>query len=70
VENQATDRPTSMARPTGVWCNKFKCNQRLVEEKIDRMIREKPACEDITAAPRWLGGLDPGQLRDLVALND
>jgi SNF2 family DNA or RNA helicase len=43
-----------------------------VEEKIDRMIREKARlAEDIIGSgEEWLGGLDPGQLRDLVALDD
>jgi SNF2 family DNA or RNA helicase len=42
-----------------------------VEEKIDRMIREKSrlAEEIIGSGEEWLGGLDVGQLRDLVSLS-
>ncbi|MFO8239120.1 MAG: hypothetical protein R6U00_12900 [Prochlorococcaceae cyanobacterium] len=43
-----------------------------VEERIDRMIREKSrlAEEIVGSGEEWLGGLDMGQLRDLVALGD
>jgi SNF2 family DNA or RNA helicase len=43
-----------------------------VEEKIDRMIREKArlAAEIVGSGEEWLGGLDMGQLRDLVALEE
>jgi SNF2 family DNA or RNA helicase len=42
-----------------------------VEEKIDRMIREKSrlAEEIIGSGEEWLGGLDVGKLRDLVSLS-
>jgi phage terminase large subunit-like protein len=41
-----------------------------VEERIDRMIREKSklAEEIVGSGEDWLGGLDLGQLKDLVAL--
>jgi SNF2 family DNA or RNA helicase len=43
-----------------------------VEERIDRMIREKSRlAEDIIGSGEdWLGGLEMGQLRQLVALED
>jgi SNF2 family DNA or RNA helicase len=43
-----------------------------VEERIDRMISEKSKlAEDIVGSGEdWLGGLDMGQLRELVVLED
>ncbi len=43
-----------------------------VEERIDRMIREKSklAEEIVGSGEEWLGGFDVGQLRDLVALSE
>jgi SNF2 family DNA or RNA helicase len=43
-----------------------------VEEKIDRMIKEKSklAAEIVGSGEDWLGGLDPSQLHDLVALDE
>jgi SNF2 family DNA or RNA helicase len=43
-----------------------------VEEKIDRMINEKSklAEEIIGSGEEWLGGLEVGQLRELVALEE
>jgi SNF2 family DNA or RNA helicase len=43
-----------------------------VEEKIDRMIREKSRlAEDIIGSgEEWLGGLNPDELRTLVALEE
>jgi len=43
-----------------------------VEERIDRMIHEKSKlAEDIVGSGEdWLGGLEMGQLRELVALNE
>ncbi|MFN7228230.1 MAG: hypothetical protein ACK5UG_04160, partial [Synechococcaceae cyanobacterium] len=43
-----------------------------VEEKIDRMISDKAKlAEDIVGSgEEWLGGLDVGQLRELVALQE
>jgi SNF2 family DNA or RNA helicase len=43
-----------------------------VEERIDRMINEKSKlAEDIVGSGEdWLGGLEMGQLRELVALNE
>ncbi|APD47891.1 DEAD/DEAH box helicase [Synechococcus sp. CS-602] len=71
VENQATDRAYRIGQTNRVLVHKF-ITSGSVEEKIDRMIREKARlAEDIIGSgEEWLGGLDPGQLRDLVALND
>ena len=43
-----------------------------VEEKIDRMIKEKSklAAEIVGSGEYWLGGFDVGQLKDLVALSE
>jgi phage terminase large subunit-like protein len=43
-----------------------------VEERIDRMIREKSklAEEIVGSGEDWLGGMDVGQLRDLVSLSE
>jgi SNF2 family DNA or RNA helicase len=71
VENQATDRAYRIGQTQRVLVHKF-ITSGSVEEKIDRMIREKARlAEDIIGSgEEWLGGLDPGQLRDLVALDD
>jgi uncharacterized protein (UPF0335 family) len=43
-----------------------------VEERIDRMIKEKSKlAEDIVGSGEdWLGGFDVGQLKDLVTLSE
>jgi SNF2 family DNA or RNA helicase len=43
-----------------------------VEERIDRMIKEKSklAEEIVGSGEDWLGGLEMGQLKELVALTD
>jgi SNF2 family DNA or RNA helicase len=43
-----------------------------VEERIDRMIQEKSklAADIVGSGEDWLGGLEIGQLRDLVALEE
>ncbi|MCT0217647.1 DEAD/DEAH box helicase [Synechococcus sp. CS-1329] len=71
VENQATDRAYRIGQTNRVMVHKF-ITSGSVEEKIDRMIREKARlAEDIVGSgEEWLGGLDPGQLRDLVALEE
>ncbi len=71
VENQATDRAYRIGQINRVLVHKF-ITSGSVEEKIDRMIREKAKlAEDIIGSgEEWLGGLDPGQLRDLVALEE
>jgi SNF2 family DNA or RNA helicase len=71
VENQATDRAYRIGQTSRVMVHKF-ITSGSVEEKIDRMIREKSRlAEDIVGSgEEWLGGLDPGQLRDLVALEE
>ena len=71
VENQATDRAYRIGQTNRVLVHKF-ITSGSVEEKIDRMIREKARlAEDIIGSgEEWLGGLDPGQLRDLVTLDD
>jgi SNF2 family DNA or RNA helicase len=43
-----------------------------VEERIDRMIQEKSklAADIVGSGEDWLGGLDVGQLKELVALSE
>lgn len=71
VENQATDRAYRIGQQNRVMVHKF-ITSGSVEEKIDRMITEKARlAEDIVGSgEEWLGGLDVGQLRDLVALEE
>ncbi|WP_216900825.1 DEAD/DEAH box helicase [Synechococcus sp. CCY 9618] len=71
VENQATDRAYRIGQTNRVLVHKF-ITSGSVEEKIDRMIEEKSrlAADIIGSGEEWLGGLDVGQLRDLVALED
>jgi SNF2 family DNA or RNA helicase len=69
-ENQATDRAYRIGQTTRELVHKF-ITSGSVEEKIDRMIREKSrlAEEIIGSGEEWLGGLDVGKLRDLVSLS-
>ncbi|MFN9637710.1 MAG: SNF2-related protein, partial [Synechococcaceae cyanobacterium] len=71
VENQATDRAYRIGQQNRVLVHKF-ITSGSVEERIDRMIREKSklAEEIVGSGEEWLGGLDVGQLRDLVALSE
>ncbi len=71
VENQATDRAYRIGQQNRVLVHKF-ITSGSVEEKIDRMIREKARlAEDIVGSgEEWLGGLDVSQLRELVALEE
>jgi len=71
VENQATDRAYRIGQQKRVMVHKF-ITSGSVEERIDQMIREKSklAEEIVGSGEDWLGGLDVGQLRDLVALSD
>ncbi len=71
VENQATDRAYRIGQSKRVMVHKF-ITSGSVEEKIDRMIREKSRlAEDIIGSGEdWLGGLGVNQLRELVALED
>ena len=71
VENQATDRAYRIGQTNRVLVHKF-ITSGSVEERIDRMIREKSRmAEDIIGSGEdWLGGLEMAQLRDLVALED
>jgi len=71
VENQATDRAYRIGQTNRVMVHKF-ITSGSVEEKIDRMIREKSRlAEDIIGSGEdWLGGLDMGQLKELVSLED
>ena len=71
MENQATDRAYRIGQQNRVMVHKF-ITSGSVEEKIDRMIREKArlAAEIVGSGEEWLGGLDMGQLRDLVALEE
>ena len=70
VENQATDRAYRIGQQNRVMVHKF-ITSGSVEEKIDRMIREKSklAEEIVGSGEDWLGGLDVGQLKELVALS-
>ncbi len=71
VENQATDRAYRIGQTNRVMVHKF-ITSGSVEEKIDRMIHEKSklAEEIIGSGEEWLGGLEVGQLRELVALEE
>jgi superfamily II DNA or RNA helicase len=71
VENQATDRAYRIGQTNRVLVHKF-ITSGSVEERIDRMISEKSRlAEDIVGSgEEWLGGLEVGQLRELVALSD
>jgi SNF2 family DNA or RNA helicase len=71
VENQATDRAYRIGQQNRVLVHKF-ITSGSVEEKIDRMIQEKSklAEEIVGSGEDWLGGLDVGQLKDLVSLNE
>ena len=71
VENQATDRAYRIGQQNRVMVHKF-ITSGSVEEKIDRMIREKSklAADIVGSGEDWLGGLEVGQLRELVALED
>jgi SNF2 family DNA or RNA helicase len=71
VENQATDRAYRIGQTNRVLVHKF-ITSGSVEERIDRMIREKSklAEEIVGSGEEWLGGFDMGQLRELVALSD
>ena len=71
VENQATDRAYRIGQTNRVMVHKF-ITSGSVEEKIDRMIREKSRlAEDVIGSGEdWLGSLAGDQLRDLVALED
>ena len=71
VENQATDRAYRIGQQKRVLVHKF-ITSGSVEERIDRMIKEKSKlAEDIVGSGEdWLGGLEVGQLRDLVALQE
>jgi len=71
VENQATDRAYRIGQTNRVMVHKF-ITSGSVEEKIDRMIEEKSklAADIVGSGEEWLGGLDVGQLRDLVALEE
>jgi SNF2 family DNA or RNA helicase len=71
VENQATDRAYRIGQTNRVLVHKF-ITSGSVEERIDRMIKEKSklAEEIVGSGEDWLGGLDVGQLKDLVALQE
>ena len=71
VENQATDRAYRIGQTNRVMVHKF-ITRGSVEEKIDRMIREKSRlAEDVIGSGEdWLGSLAGDQLRNLVALED
>jgi SNF2 family DNA or RNA helicase len=71
VENQATDRAYRIGQQNRVMVHKF-ITSGSVEEKIDRMIREKSklASEIVGSGEEWLGGLEVSQLRELVALEE
>jgi superfamily II DNA or RNA helicase len=71
VENQATDRAYRIGQQNRVLVHKF-ITSGSVEEKIDRMIQEKSklAADIVGSGEEWLGGLEMGQLRELVALEE
>jgi superfamily II DNA or RNA helicase len=69
VENQATDRAYRIGQTNRVLVHKF-ITTGSVEERIDRMIREKAslAADIVGSGEEWLGGFDTKQLRELVSL--
>ncbi|MEB3265605.1 MAG: DEAD/DEAH box helicase [Cyanobacteriota bacterium] len=71
VENQATDRAYRIGQTNRVMVHKF-ITSGTVEDRIDRMITEKARLADdiVGSGEEWLGGLDVGQLRELVTLQD
>jgi superfamily II DNA or RNA helicase len=71
VENQATDRAYRIGQTNRVLVHKF-ITSGSVEERIDRMIEEKSrlAADIVGSGEDWLGGLEVGQLRELVALDE
>ncbi|MFM8543587.1 MAG: DEAD/DEAH box helicase, partial [Vulcanococcus sp.] len=71
VENQATDRAYRIGQQNRVMVHKF-ITSGSVEERIDRMIKEKSklAADIVGSGEDWLGGLDIGQLKDLVTLSE
>ena len=71
VENQATDRAYRIGPQNRVMVHKF-ITSGSVEERIDRMIKEKSKlAEDIVGSGEdWLGGMDVRQLKDLVTLSE
>ena len=71
VENQATDRAYRIGQDKRVMVHKF-ITSGSVEEKIDKMIRDKSKLsEDIIGSGEdWLGGFGVNQLRELVALEE
>jgi len=71
VENQATDRAYRIGQQNRVMVHKF-ITSGSVEERIDRMIKEKSklAADIVGSGEEWLGGLDIGQLKELVTLSE
>ena len=71
VENQATDRAYRIGQTNRVMVHKF-ITSGSVEEKIDRMIREKSRlAEDVIGSGEdWLGKFDMSELKDLVSLEN
>ena len=71
VENQATDRAYRIGQQNRVMVHKF-ITSGSVEERIDRMIREKSklAADIVGSGEDWLGGMDISQLKDLVTLSE
>ncbi len=70
VEDQATDRAFRIGQTRRVQVHKYVCIGTL-EEKIDRMIREKRELADLVvgAGEDWLVELDTGQLREVLRLS-
>ncbi len=71
VENQATDRAYRIGQTKRVMVHKF-ITSGSVEEKIDKMIRDKARlAEDIIGSgENWLTSLGVDQLRELVTLEE
>jgi SNF2 family DNA or RNA helicase len=70
VEDQATDRAFRIGQTRRVQVHKYVCVGTL-EERIDRMIREKRELANLVvgAGEDWLTELDTGQLRDVLRLS-
>jgi len=70
VEDQATDRAFRIGQTRNVQVHKFICVGTL-EERIDRMIREKRDLADLVvgSGEQWLTELDTRQLREVLLLS-
>ncbi|MFC1415794.1 SNF2-related protein [Streptacidiphilus cavernicola] len=71
VEDQATDRAFRLGQRRDVQVRRFVC-VGTVEERVDRMMREKRALADavVEEGESWLGDLSTDSLREVLALTE